>query len=110
VRCSLLFSAVLLALGFAGCADVSDHAARPPKIEGRVKSVSSTDISKVTVLIQQDMIKHFGRVTAIERFDVVDHNHIWVFYWYGATERMIEFQRIHGLWSFPTGEAVVVSG
>jgi hypothetical protein len=110
VRYSLLFSAVLLAFGFAGCAEVSDHPAPRPKIEGRVKSVSFADISKVTVLIQQDMIKHFGHVTAVERYDVVDHNHIWVFYWHGTTERMIEFQRIHGVWSFPKGQTVVVSG
>jgi len=61
-----------LAWSFSGCAEVSDHAAPPPKIEGRVKSVSSADISKVTVLIQQDMIKHFGHVTPVERFDVVE--------------------------------------
>ncbi len=109
---SSLLLAAFIGVGVAGCAEAPDHPPAPPKIEGHFKSVSSADISKVIALTEQDMLKHVRRVVPIEYLRVVDRDHIQVSYWYahGSTQRWMELRRVHGVWSLPNVQEVIVSG
>jgi hypothetical protein len=92
----------LLVLALAGCAQT------PPKIEGRVGTVSHDDIQNVIALVRRRMPQEWGRVLAVDRVEVRSHNEIVLI----CPERphmehWIVVRRIRGGWKCPSLREVV---
>jgi hypothetical protein len=105
MRSSLLrlFMALQIVAWF-GCAETTPP---PPKIEGRVGSVSQSDIREAIGLVEHDMRHDFWIVYPIDRVQVRDHNEIVVVYSRGNYIYSVTVQRIHGVWSIFRGVRVV---
>jgi hypothetical protein len=100
---ALQFFALLLIVILAGCATP------PPKIEGRINSVSPADIREVIALTQSDMKKVLHRALPIKRVDVIDRNHINLVFRYDGNDWTTPAKRTHGIWSITT-EWVEIGG
>jgi hypothetical protein len=114
MRISVYLAALVVVLTVGGCAEEPRSVSLPrpgpaaippppthPKIEGRVKSVSSADICEVIRLKQQDMVKEYGRILPIYTVRVYSKNHIEVQFW-GADgiEYWRDARRVKGKWKF----------
>jgi hypothetical protein len=119
MRASLRLFGLIAIVAVVGCVEhTPSEALRPnppapshPRIEGRVKSVSSADIREVIRLKQQDMVKEYGRVLPIYTVRVHSKDHIEVQYW-GADgiEYWRDAHRVKGKWKFDALVLVTISG
>src|SRR4051794_21614036 len=101
----------MIAVALAGCVETTQHVTAPPRIEGDIKNVSHADIKQVIALAEREMMQDYHRIFPINWIRVAGRNHIQVDYWPNPqTERWTEFHRIHGVWSPPTTEQVIVNG
>ncbi len=100
---------MLVMLQLAVLAGCTEQTPSPPKIEGRVTSVSQSDIREAIALIEAYMRHEFGRVVPINRVQVRDHNQIIMIYRYGSHEYWAPVDRVHGVWKPPL-ENVYVTG
>jgi hypothetical protein len=73
----------------------------PPKMEGRVSSVSPKDIEEITVLVRRDMVRDFWHVVSIDRIEVRDHNNVVVYYQNENNNYTVPIERVHGVWTLP---------
>jgi hypothetical protein len=84
--------------------------AAPPKIEGRVRTVSSADIRAVLDTVRAHLTKiYYPRPGPIHRIIVVDHNHITVCY-YVRGETCDQYERVQGHWIIPEVKREIVTG
>jgi hypothetical protein len=93
IRHGLLVPIVLTLV--VGCA-----APPPPKIEGRVSTVSASDIQEIIELVQRNTKRGFT-IIPIQRIEVRDHNHVVVYSQDEFENHIISVTREHGAWSFP---------
>jgi hypothetical protein len=106
MRCSLNILMALQIAALAGCATTT---APPPKIEGRVDSVSRSDIQTAIRLVEDDMRHDYWIVYPIDRVDVRNHNEIVVVYSRGDYIHSIPVERIHGVWMIDKRVQVVAN-
>lgn len=90
-----------------GCAATT--APSPTKIEGRLGSVSKSDIEQAIRLVEDDMRHDFWIVYAIDHVAIHSRDEIVVFYSRGNYTSSIIVQRIHGVWTIYRGVRVTLT-
>ena len=108
MRYSLLLF-LLAALVLAGCAESPPQASLPPRIEGRVKTVSRADIREAIAVAERDMMKRHHRLPSIETVYVANHDLIKVSFRGPHFISLVPVERVHGVWLI-TAEWVNVTG